>query len=61
MKDKIEAMLREMLDDATRVYRDNKEGRKHAIGDVYDATAEGFDAGRVDGIKQALEAIERIK
>jgi len=40
-----------MLDDALRVYRANQ-------ADHADPVSIAFDAGRVDGIKQVLRAIE---
>lgn len=54
MKDKIEAMLREMLDDATRVYRSNSKAGT-------DSTSTAFDAGRVNAFQQVLDAVERMK
>jgi hypothetical protein len=40
-----------MLDDALRVYRANQ-------ADGADPVSIAFDAGRIDGIKQVLRAIE---
>lgn len=45
------AAIAAMLDDALRVYRANQ-----AAG--ADPVSIAFDAGRVDGIKQVLEAME---
>jgi len=45
------AMIETMLDDALRVYRANQ-------ADGADPVSIAFDAGRVDGIKQVLRAIE---
>ena len=45
------AAITAMLDDALRVYRANQ-------ADGADPVSIAFDAGRVDGIKQVLEAME---
>ena len=54
MNENIQGQLQALLDDALRTYKANRDA--HA-----DAVSIAFDAGRVDGLKEALEAIERQK